>query len=53
MLYSYYPNLNYVLVNARSVGEIFHHIYSDHKYVLFEQSPESVWKKMFLDLDKL
>ena len=40
-------------MDAPIAGELIHHVHADHKYVLFEQSSRTVWKKIFLDLDRL
>lgn len=53
LLHKAYPSLNYLIINSKTAGEIFHHVYCDHKYVLFSQSSNPVWNKQFLDLDKL
>ena len=53
LLHKLHPGLNYLIINAKAVGELIHHMHADYKYVLFEQSYEPVWKKLFLDIDRL
>lgn len=52
-LYHHFPSLNYLIINTETVGELIRHANADHKYVIFKQDGTLIWKKQFLDLDKL
>ena len=53
ILHSAFPKLNYLIINTDKVSELFRHLYGDEKYALFQQSSSPIWKKIFLNLDKL
>jgi hypothetical protein len=35
LLHRNHPNLNLLILNSKTSGELLHHLHADHKYVLF------------------
>ena len=42
-----------MVIDADKAGDLISHVHADRKWVLFEKSSRTVWRKVFLGLEEL